>query len=109
MSVAHDFPSQTASRSAFGARMTRLEFQRARDIAMVTLVAIAALWLLTPDGVSAQARPPVAPTQQAQVQDAAVEIVSTGAQTPEQAPARKPVRVIEIWKVPAQQGQTAAK
>ena len=103
MSVAHDFPSQTASRSAFGARMTRLEFQRARDIAMVTLVAIAALWLLTPDGVSAQARPPVAPTQQA------VEIVSTGAQTPEQAPARKPVRVIEIWKVPAQQGQTAAK
>ena len=104
MSVAHNFPSQLASHQRVhlpcGSRISI----RTIEVAAVVMALIAGLALIYPGDVSAQSRAPANMAQASQVQDIAVRTPATdpaGAQT---APARKPVRVIQIWKAPPQQG-----
>ncbi len=93
MSVAHNFPSQKHSRNLHGGLR----------IAGLAVGGLCAIVLLRPLGVSAE-------TQHNQPQPVAAQVEMVAANVgdaakPQAQPARKPVRVIQIWNIPEQQNQ----
>ena len=104
MSVAHNYPSQVASRRRLKLRCGSKISVRSVEIAALAMTLIAGLGLLHPGDVSAQSRAPANPPQTSQIQGIAVRTPTTEQADLTIAPARKPVRVIQIWKTPPQQG-----
>ena len=102
MSVAHNYPSQIANEDeSFDEMLARLDLRRALEVVGIGIGALVGLFLILPSNVAAQAPQATAASVQAQVQTvAATQNATTEAQT--SAEARKPVRVIPLWKTPDQ-------